>query len=53
MMAHHGKGGRPGFRHEMRMRPMHPKMHEGMVCPPGMCKGACGKMEMKKDSLMK
>ena len=52
-MAHHGKGGRPGFHHEMGMRPMHPGMHEGMCCPPRMCKGTCEKMEMKKDSLMK
>jgi len=52
-MAHHGKAGHPGSRHEMGMRPMHPGMHESMGCPPGMCKGTCGKMEMRKDSLMK
>ena len=62
-MAHHGKPGRPGFRHEMMMRHMRPGMHEGMAvppgmhegmtCPPGMCNGACGKMEMKKDSVKK
>jgi hypothetical protein len=52
-MAHHGKAGHRGYRHEMMMRHMPPRMHEGMVCPPGMCKGACGKMDMKKDSLMK
>ncbi len=55
MMAHHGRAGHPGFRHEMMMRHMRPGpgMHEVMACPPGMCKGAFGGMEMKKDSLMK
>jgi len=52
-LAHHGKGRNPGFRHEMMMRHMPPGMHQGMACPPGMCKGTCEKMEMKKDSLMK
>ena len=52
-MAHHGKAGHRGYHHEMMMRHMPPGMHEGMVCPPRMCKGACGKMDMKKDSLTK
>lgn len=52
-MAHHDKAGHSGYRHEMMMRHMRPGMHEGLVCPPGMCKGTCGKMDMKKDSLMK
>ncbi|MCX6237121.1 MAG: hypothetical protein NTY07_06100 [Bacteroidia bacterium] len=53
MLAHHVKGGQPGFRHEMMMRHGHPGMRGGFVCPPGMCKGTCGKMDMQKDSLMK
>ena len=53
MMVHHVKGGRPGFRQEMMMKHMRPGMRGGFVCPPGMCKGTCGKMEMQKDSLMK
>lgn len=52
-MAHHGKAGHRGYRHEMMMRHMRPGMHEGMACPPGMCKGTPVEMDMKKDSLKK
>jgi len=54
-MAHHGKPGHSGIRHEMMMRHAGPGMTHRMGCPPGMCQSAPGKMArcMPNDSIMK
>jgi hypothetical protein len=54
-MSHCCKGGQNECRQEMMMKDCGPGMHEGMECPPGMCKGTCDKSEkcMQGDSMMK
>ena len=58
-MTHGCKTGQSCCPQEMMMKECHSGMgmgmHDGMGCPPGMCKGTCEKKEscMKNDSTMK
>jgi hypothetical protein len=54
-MSNGCKTGNPSCQKEMMMKECRPGMTDGMCCPPGMSKSACGNKEgcMKKGSAMK